>query len=132
MLRNRGHGVLMGLLVIVVSTLSARAASPPTLTDLWDAKAAWVRDAEKIGGAFEFHFPSLIRNDRELWAYYIHNHTSKGDGKSRMAIGRARGVDGVNWTDDGKVLDVGGDGKAGAWDDRIASFPGVWKDGDTW
>jgi hypothetical protein len=27
------------------------------------------------------------------------------------------------------VLDVG---KAPAWDDRIASFPGAWKDGDTW
>ncbi len=114
----------------------APAAAAPSLTDFWGGKAAWVKDAEMVGGAFGFHFPSIIPAGDELWAYYIHNHTAS-DGKSKMGIGRARGTDAINWTDDGMVLDVGGAkssaGKAVlAWDDRLTSFPGVWKDGDTW
>jgi hypothetical protein len=75
-----------------------------------------------------FTFPSIIHADRELWAYYIRNYTSTVDGRFKISIGRARGVDGVNWIDDGNVLDVGRQ----SWDDRLASFPGAWKDGDTW
>jgi beta-xylosidase len=108
---------------------AADSSSPPaSLNDLWDDKAAWVPDAQKVGGAFSFHYLSLVRERDEVWAYYIHNHAGT-DGKFKQAIGRARSRDGLEWTDDGMVLDVG---PPGAWDDRIASYPGIWKDGDTW
>ena len=112
--------------------------SAATLTDLWDGKAAWVNDAEKIGSSFDFHFVSMLRQADELWAYYIKHYTA-ADGRFKMTVGRARGTDGINWTDDGMVLDVGrvqppkpDAAPPPAWDDRIASFPGVWKDGETW
>jgi hypothetical protein len=58
-------------------------------------------------------------------------------GKFKMTIGRARGADGINWTNDGMMLDVGRveqatNGTAQLWDDRLSSFPGVWRDGNTW
>ncbi len=115
---------------------SSGSAAAPALTDFWNGTATWVSDAEKIGSAFEFHFISVIPGADEWWAYYIHNYTAP-DGKFKMAVGRARGTDGINWADDGMVLDVSraAQSKAGnpkLWDDRLASFPGAWKDGDTW
>jgi predicted GH43/DUF377 family glycosyl hydrolase len=107
---------------------AAENAKAPTLTDLWDGKAAWVPDAEKIGASFDFHFPSIVPQPDGLSGFYIHNYTP-ADGRFKMSIGRARGSDGLHWTDEGKVIDVGA---PGSWDDRIASFAGAWKDGDTW
>lgn len=116
--------------------LAVQAQAAPTLTDFWNGQATWVKDTGKIGSSFGFHFVSILPRDHELWAYYINNYTA-ADGKFKMTIGRARGTDGINWTNDGRVLDVGraGQGTNGtpmAWDDRLTSFPGVWKDGGTW
>jgi hypothetical protein len=97
-----------------------------TLSDLWDSKAAWAADAENVGRGFNFHFLSIAPAAGEFWAYYIHTSAL---GESKMAIGRARGADGIHWTDDGIVLEVTAEK---SWDDRLTGFPGVWKDGDTW
>lgn len=117
--------------------LTVQAQAGPTLTDFWNGQAVWVKDAEKIGSNFGFHFISILPRDREWWAYYIHGYTAT-DGKSKMAIGRARGTDGIRWTNDGMVLNVGPapigvtNQIPAAWDDRLTGFPGIWKDGDTW
>src|SRR4051794_29407449 len=70
------------------------AARAPTLTDLWNGKATWVKDADNVGREFHFHYISILLHDRELFAYYIHNYTAV-DGKFKQAVGRARGTDGI-------------------------------------
>ncbi len=124
------------LYLVVVFFFSVQGRAAVSLTDFWNGNANWVKDAQKIGGDFDFHFVSILPRQNELWAYYIHNYTAP-DGKFKMTIGRARGKDGLNWTNDGMVLDVshsprGTNGTPPPWDDRLTSFPGVWKDGDTW
>ena len=74
----------------VFLTMQVQAA--PTLTDFWKGKAAWIKDVDRIGADFGFHFLSIIPQKRELWAYYINNYTG-ADGKLKMTIGRARGKD---------------------------------------
>jgi hypothetical protein len=116
--------------------LATQAQAAPTLTDLWNGRATWVKDADNIGSDFGFHYVSILSRDRELSAFYIHNFTAV-EGKLKLSIGRAHGMDGIHWTDDGMVLNVSRAATAKneippAWDDRIASFPGIWKDGDTW
>ena len=115
--------------------ITLRLAAAPTLDDLWRGDAAWVPDADRIGSDFGFHFISILPGERPLQAYYIHNYPAV-DGAIKMAIGRARGSDGSHWTNDGIVLDVSHPSAtntaASLWDDRLASFPGAWKDGDTW
>ena len=99
-----------------------------TLADLWDGRAKWELAAEKVGADFTFHCLSILPQEGKLLGYYIANYTA-ADGKHRMGIGRARSDDAIGWTDEGRLLNVGA---AGAWDDRAASFPGIWKDGETW
>ena len=116
--------------------LAFEAQGAPTLTDFWNGQATWVKDTGKIGSSFGFHFVSILPRDDVLYAFYIGHYTA-ADGRSKLTIGRARGTDGINWTNDGMVVDVGRAAQAtnGApplWDDRLASFPGVWQDGDTW
>src|SRR5688572_27143992 len=124
------RAIVLALLFILAPTSSVAYAQ--TLADLWDGWAKWELAAEKVGGDFTFHCLSILPHDGprapELLAYYIANYTTP-DGKHRMGIGRARSDDAMRWTDEGRLLSVGA---AGAWDDRAASFPGVWKDGGTW
>ena len=122
--------------IAITVLLSVQAQAAPTLTDLWNGQATWVKDTGSIGSSFGFHFVSILPRDQELWAYYIGHYTA-ADGRSKLTIARARGTDGINWTNDGMVLDVGRatpgtNGNPPAWDDRLTSFPGVWKDGETW
>jgi predicted GH43/DUF377 family glycosyl hydrolase len=77
----------------------------------------------QIGYSFKMHFMDFYDAGSEKWAYYIVN---KADGD--LAIGRARTTNGTSFTNDGIVLDTAGSG----WDDRLASFPGIWKDGSTY
>ncbi len=121
------------LQIIVAVLLALQSQAGPTLTDFWNGKALWVKDADKIGTNFGFHFISVLRGGTDIQAYYIHNYPAT-DGRIKMAIGRARGRDGLHWTDDGMVLDVGHptNGITRGWDDRITSFPGIWRDGNTW
>src|ERR1039458_5604004 len=122
--------------IAITVLLAVQAQAAPTLTDLWNGQATWVKDTGSIGSSFGFHFVSILPRDQELWAYYIGHYTA-ADGRSKLTIARARGTDGINWSNDGMVLDVGRatpgtNGNLRAWDDRLTSFPGVWKDGDTW
>src|SRR3954452_6549850 len=122
--------------IALTAFLAVQAPAAPTLTDFWNGQAAWVKDGGNIGSSFGFHFISIPQSDRELWAYYINNYTA-ADGKFKMTVGRARGIDGIHWTNDGRVLDVGraaamANATTAVWDDRLTSFPGVWKDGNTW
>lgn len=113
---------------IAAVTLAWNLQAGPTLADCWAGRAHWVFDAQDIGADFHFHFVSFYPNKNDVWAYYIHNYVAP-DGQVKMAVGRARGQDGLHWHDDGMVMDVGASGQ---WDDRIASFPGILKHGDTW
>lgn len=112
-------------ILALAATLTVSTHAGPTLTDLWEGKAEWVRDAIQIGTNFQFHFPSIRPDGDALEAFYLAPRNNK------LTIGRARSVDGLNWANDGTVVDVGRDAND-AWDNRMASFPGVWKDGDTW
>lgn len=112
----------------VIALLSLNVLAGPTLTEFWNGRGKWVKDADKIGSGFGFHFPSIHQTKSGLEAFYIHHYVAK-NGRLKMTVGLAYGADGVNWADDGQVLDVGADGM---WDDRLASFPGVCRDGDKW
>jgi hypothetical protein len=118
---------------IGIALLLTVAPTPPTawgqtLADLWDGRAKWDLVAEKVGADFTFHCLSILPQEGKLLGYYIANYAAP-DGRQRMGIGRALSDDGIRWTDEGRLL---GTGATGAWDDRAASFPGIWKDGDTW
>jgi hypothetical protein len=124
------------LQIFAVGFLTIHATAEPTLTDFWNGKAMWVKDTDNIGRDFGFHFISILHDGGDIQAYYIHNYRA-ADSKLKSTVGRARSRDGVTWTDDGMVLDVshtttGGATNALSWDDRLASFPGIWKDGGTW
>ena len=115
-------------IVIAILLILAPAAWGQTLAELWEGRAKWELAAEKVGTEFTFHCLSVLPSDGGLLGYYIVNYTAP-DGRHRMGVGRARSDDGMKWTDEGRLLSVGA---AGAWDDRAATFPGIWKDGDTW
>ncbi len=83
-----------------------RLRSGPSLEDFWSGKGTWVSDAGGLGHSFGFHALSIIRGNDALWAYYIHNY--RVGGRNKSATGRASSLDGVTWTDDGIVVDVGG------------------------
>jgi hypothetical protein len=123
-------------LIFAASFLAIQAAAGPTLTDLWNGNAMWVKDAENIGRDFGFHFISIHHDTRDLQAYFIYNYKT-ADGKLKSAIGLARSNDGVTWSNDGMVLDVNCTTNewamnAVSWDNRLASFPGIWKDNGVW
>ena len=118
----------LAISLLLSFSLIGATASAQTLADLWDGRAKWDLAAEKVGADFTFHCLSILPHDGKLLAYYIANYTNPAN-QNRMGIGRAHSVDGMKWTDEGRLLDTG---PAGAWDDRVASFPGIWKDGDTW
>lgn len=129
MRRNWAHRLFLffGLTAVVFTAALQSKPKAPTLADLWDGKAHWVVDAENVGSDFHMHYPSIINVDKELWAYYIVGYKNER-GEDHTGVARARSTDGVKWTNDGVVLEAG---PAGAWDSTMASFPGIWKDGDT-
>lgn len=111
------------------STFAADSSYTADLANLWANECYEKEDTvnNRIGdfGSFGMHFADFYTTSGgEIWAYYIVN---KADGK--LVIGRARSTDGINFTNDGMVLDVG---SAGSWDDNMASFPGIWYDNGTY
>lgn len=123
---------LVVLFALLLFSFRARAADvrPPaaSLGDLWRGNAGWVSDGHALGCGFGFHFQSMIQEEGEIRAYYIKNYRQNGLGKS--GVGRARSTDGLTWTDDGILLTTGGDEQH--WDDRLSSFPGIWKEAGTY
>jgi len=79
---------------------------PPDLSDLWDGAAAFVVDPSGPLAWSGFHFPSTWWDGDELKAWYITN--SVVDGVQRSSTALATSPDGVNFTDLGTVMDVGG------------------------
>ncbi|MDB6029165.1 MAG: hypothetical protein JWM68_5388 [Verrucomicrobiales bacterium] len=130
--------LLLGVAIAPGLADRLQAQPSPSLANFWNTNAVWASDSNNIGASFGFHCLAAITNDAGIWAYYIHNYSAPG-GLTKSATGRARSTDGLKWTDDGIVMDVGGKDKASAtngpgkiWDDRLATFPGIWKDGDIW
>ncbi|WP_433304377.1 hypothetical protein ACQP2F_14850 [Actinoplanes sp. CA-030573] len=109
--------LLVAALLIFYPTL-ARADTNPSVADEFDYNDAFLapdRD-HAIGDAFRLHFISTVTVNGIIMAYFVKN---KGES---FATGLATSADGINWTDQGIVLD---NGPAGSNDDRIASFPGI-------
>src|SRR5215204_958177 len=97
--------VVLGILSGAAPSLQAQPS--PTLTDFWNTNAVWISDANGIGISFWFHYPSAITNGAETWAYYIDGYYGP-TGSLKAVTARARSTDGIDWTSDGMVLNVGG------------------------
>jgi hypothetical protein len=110
-------GLMLGHLAPVAATAS------PTLVDFWAGRAKFVVEVETFGGAFGMHFLSAVPIASGFYAYYIKSVAG------RAGVGVARTSDGRSFHDLGAVLDTG---PAGSWDARMASFPGVLKNGASW
>lgn len=95
----------------------------PTLDDLWQRRAAFWLDSAPIIGFRGMHFLSFWWLRGRLYAYYI---LWEGN---RQGVGLATSEDGVRFRNHGMVIPYG---SLNAWDERMASFPGVWHDGSTW
>lgn len=102
----------------------------PTLDDFWAGTAKWRLANYSVGDSFGFHFPSMIWEGSEIWAYYI-KHQYNGSTFVGYAIGRARSTDGINWTDDGFVQKVGGEAKWSYTAQSLSHQVGR-TDGDGW
>ncbi|MBI4385776.1 MAG: hypothetical protein HY551_00185 [Elusimicrobia bacterium] len=118
---------LLGVFLSAAAAYPMQTARAQTLADLFQGNAAFSKEAEAVESSFGMHFISLPRTQAGLRAYYIKNYETASGGKS--AVGAAASPDGTNFSDQGVVLDVGSD--PASWDGRLASFPGVWKDGET-
>jgi len=107
------RGYALGALAVLLGLLPCfPAAAAPTLTDFWDGLAEWQADSTGIGANIGFHFPSVIWEGSQMWAYYIKNY-DPGDGSTKTATSRAVSTDGLNWTnspsaDNGIVVDISG------------------------
>ncbi len=114
-------------LLLAASAAGRAPAQSPTLADFWVGRASFAVDtSQSFGAGFGMHFLSTRWEGNQLYAYYIKNFTLNGVGRS--ATGLAVSRDGVTFTDRGQVLGIG----PNDFDQRLASFPGVWKDGGTW
>ncbi|MBI1748340.1 MAG: hypothetical protein HYR55_17425 [Acidobacteria bacterium] len=98
------------LIMVLVGALTLHAQPPSTLQNLFDGTARFVEDTDSglIGGSFGMHFLSTLWIDDQLWAYYIKNYQVESRWKS--AVGLAISGDGINFTDQGLVMDI-----SGAW-----------------
>jgi len=99
--------------------------SVPTMDDINNNLAFVKMDKinTSLGSAFGMHFISTVWVGSTLYTYYISHPAAN---PSLFTVGLATSTDGVSFTNLGEVLPVG---PAGSWDDRIASFPGIWYDG---
>lgn len=94
------------ILLSFLLAVTVCSGAEPTWTDYWNGLAELQQDIGGIGASFGFHFPSILYEGNEIWAYYIKGYESGG--QAMFATGRARSTNGVNWTDGGIVLDIGG------------------------
>lgn len=117
-----------------VGTLSRYGRGQPlpvTLGDFWHGQAAFVVDQNHgpFGASFGMHFLTTWWLGGTIHAYYIESLSGCGVWPTRSSTGLAITTDGTTFSRVGTALPVG---PAGTWDDRLASFPGVWRDGPTW
>jgi hypothetical protein len=107
-----GVPLLAGLAVAAVTGIAGLAvggtASALDLDDLWQGRATMVVDEQSgpFGGDFHMHFISPWWESGELRSYYIANYLV--DGSWRSATGLATSSGGLDFTDQGIVMDIGG------------------------
>lgn len=110
-------------------------AQEPTLADFWEGRASFAvavasLDTDTRKG---LHFLSDVRQpDGTYFVYYIRNEGVVWLGGTRFplqTVGLATTRDWKQFKDRGAVLPRGG---PGSFDERIASFADVWKDGATY
>ncbi len=77
-----------------------------------------------IGKDLGMHFADFLVIEDEIWAYYI----EWIDGEA--GVGLATSTDGVKFTKKATVLRPSEDGED--WDDKMASFPGIWYEDGTY
>ncbi|NUN12158.1 MAG: hypothetical protein HUU55_00825 [Myxococcales bacterium] len=79
-----------------------------TLADLWNDTAKLQEDKTQgpFGGSFAMHFISPWWDGTTYWTYYIANYVAAGIGRS--ATGLATSPNGVNFTNKGIAMDIGG------------------------
>lgn len=97
-------GLCMAVAIAGMSV--AASAQIATLEDYWEGHAEFQLDASGVGSGFGFHFPSMIQEAGQIQAWYISGYTIGNE--MRYTTSRARSVNGLSWTNDGMVLDVGG------------------------
>ncbi len=95
-------------------------------SQLWDGKARFVIDREVFPGHGQFM--SAQWADSQLWSFDIAH--KKIDKELIILIGISKSNDLVNFTTRTDALDLRQ--PKGAWNDGMASFPGVWKYGSAW
>ena len=91
------------------------------LNGLFTGETTETMQMTNMGKDFKMHFPDIIYVDGQYWAYYICYKTNSGKG----GVGLAISDDGVNWKDQGCVLQPSED-----YDCNGAYFAGVWLDDD--
>lgn len=114
------------VLVIAVLAAFSNAQAGPSVSDLVDANQAFIkrdRTNAYFGSAFGMHYTSMVTISGTIYTYYIRSNSS-----GKLGVGLATSSDGISFTDQGLVLDVGGPGD---WDGTMASFPGIWYDSGT-
>lgn len=95
-----------------------------TLNDFFAGRAGFREEQREFGANFHFSYISTWKVSSEIWAYYIVNNASGPAG-----VGLAKSFDGgESFTDFGTVIPAGNH----SWDNRMRSFPGVWRDGNKW
>lgn len=92
------------------------------LNALFEGNATYVKEQTGLGEDMNMHFVDFIKVKDEIWAYYI-----KWMDEAHCGIALAVSKDGINFEDKGLVLEP----SEGAWDNIMASFPGVWYDDGT-
>ena len=98
--------IIIVLLLSICCTVSFGAKN---LDDFWVGNASWVLDSTGIGSSFNMHFPSMLWVNNEIWAYYIKHEKNAYGEIIGFGVGRARSTNGTSWTDDGFVLNTGGE-----------------------
>lgn len=91
------------------------------LDGLFRGKTTETISTKDMGASFKMHFPDMIYYNDQYWGYYITYKTETGKG----GVGLAVSDDGINWKDQGCVLQPSED-----FDCNGAYFAGVWLDDD--
>ena len=99
----------------------AAGAKAQSLADVWSGRARFALDNRFTFGAnFGMHFISTWGEGGTLYSYYVGRDSS---GQDTATINLALSRDGIRFENQGVVIPRG----PNSWDNRITSFPGVWK-----
>ncbi len=106
-MRERGHiRITRGLLVGVVLLFLPAMGLGQTFNDLWTGAASFDLEYTGVGANIGFIFPSMWWDGTTLRGYYITGYQAGGEDK--YCVDRASSTNGLSWTNNGRVLDIGG------------------------